>query len=171
MQSFDKPLETMIRATKILIVDDEHYMRKVLRTLLITAGIRQIQEAADGVEGIEAIKTATPDIVLLDWEMPGLDGAGFMRVVRSPETFPYPDVPGIMLTGHAQKSLVVEAVRLGIHEFLLKPVSGQALLTRIVSILTTPRRMVRKGSYYGPEPRKAYAYKPQFDPTHLAGIR
>jgi DNA-binding response OmpR family regulator len=60
----------------------------------------------------------------------------------------------------------MEAVRLGIHEYLLKPVSSQALLTRIVSILTSPRAMVRKGSFYGPEPRKAYTYKPQFDPLH-----
>jgi CheY-like chemotaxis protein len=166
MQAIDQAVEALIRSAKILIVDDEHYIRKVIRTLLITNGVRYIQEAADGLAGIEAIKAAVPDIVLLDWEMPGLDGAGFMRVLRSPETFPYPDIPVIMLTAHAEKSRVMEAVRLGIHEYLLKPVSSQALLTRIVSILTSPRAMVRKGSFYGPEPRKAYTYKPQFDPLH-----
>lgn len=165
MQSLDKPVESMVRSTKILIVDDEHYTRKVIRTLLITNGVRHIHEAADGLAGIEAIKAAVPDIVLLDWEMPGLDGAGFMRVVRSPETFPYPDIPVIMLTAHGEKSRVMEAVRLGIHEYLLKPVSSQALLSRIVAVLTSPRAMVRKGDFYGPVPRKAYAYKPQFDPS------
>lgn len=166
MQSLDKAVESMVRAAKILIVDDEHYSRKVVRTLLISNGVRHIFEAADGVAGIEAIKAVAPDIVLLDWEMPGLDGAGFMRVVRSPETFPFPDIPVIMLTGHGEKSRVMEAVQLGIHEYLLKPVSSQALLSRIVAILTNPRAMVRKGSFYGPTPRKPYAYKPQFDPSH-----
>lgn len=166
MQSLDKIVESMVRAAKILIVDDEHYTRKVIRTLLISNGVRQIFEAADGSAGIEAVKNVVPDIILLDWEMPGLDGAGFMRVLRSPETFPFPDIPVIMLTGHGEKSRVMEAVQLGIHEYLLKPVSSQALLARIVAILTGPRTMVRKGPFYGPAPRKSYAYKPQFDPSH-----
>jgi two-component system, chemotaxis family, chemotaxis protein CheY len=166
MQSLDKPVESMVRSAKILIVDDEHYTRKVIRTLLISNGVRNIHEAADGLAGIEAIKTIVPDIVLLDWEMPGLDGAGFMRVVRSPETFPFPDIPVIMLTGHGEKSRVMDAVRLGIHEYLLKPVSSQALLARVVAILTGPRAMVRKGTFYGPAPRKSYTYKPQFDPAY-----
>ena len=59
-----------------------------------------------------------------------------------------------MLTGHGERSRVVEAVRLGVHEFLLKPVSCNALLARIVSVLAKPRPMVRRGDYYGPEPRK-----------------
>jgi two-component system, chemotaxis family, chemotaxis protein CheY len=166
MQSLDKPLESMIGSSKFLIVDDEHYARKVIRTLLISNGVRHIHEAADGLAGIEAIKAIVPDMVLLDWEMPGLDGAGFMRVLRSPETFPFPNIPVIMLTGHGEKSRVMEAVRLGIHEYLLKPVSGQALMARIAAILSGPRPMVRRGAFYGPEPRKSHTYKPQFDPAH-----
>lgn len=166
MQSIDKNAEALVRSTKILVIDDEHYTRKVLRTMLTSMGVRQIIEASDGIAGIDAIKTVAPDIALLDWEMPGLDGPGFMQVVRSPATFPYPDVPVIMLTGHGEKSRVFEAVRLGIHEYLLKPVSSQALLGRILSILTNPRPMIRKGAYYGPEPRKGNPYKPHFDPAH-----
>ena len=60
-----------------------------------------------------------------------------------------------------------DRVRLGIHEYLLKPVSSQALLGRIMSILTNPRPMIRKGSYYGPEPRKGNPYKPHFDAAHM----
>jgi DNA-binding response OmpR family regulator len=59
---------------------------------------------------------------------------------------------------------VVEAVNLGVNEFLLKPVSTSALLARLVSILSRPRRMVRKGDYYGPEPRRLSSYKPESDP-------
>lgn len=170
MHSLDKTAEALVRSTKILIIDDEHYTRKVIRTLLTTIGVRHITEASDGLAGIEAIKTVTPDIALLDWEMPGLDGAGVMRVIRSPETFPCPDLPIIMLTGHSEKSKVIEAIRLGIHEYLLKPISSHALQSRILSILTHRRPMVRKGAYYGPEPRKGNPYKPQFDPSHTVFV-
>jgi YesN/AraC family two-component response regulator len=60
---------------------------------------------------------------------------------------------------------VIEAVRLGVNEFLLKPVSSTALLARLVSILANPRHMVKKGDYYGPEPRKLASYKPENDPA------
>jgi CheY-like chemotaxis protein len=148
---------------KVLVVDDEHFSRKVIRTLLMAVGVELIQEASDGAHGLEAIQIHKPDVVLLDWEMPGVDGAEFMRKVRSPATFPIPDVPVIMLTGHGERSRVLEAVNLGVHEFLLKPVSSKALLTRILGVLTMPRPMVRRGSFYGPEPRKPSSYKPESD--------
>jgi two-component system, chemotaxis family, chemotaxis protein CheY len=106
-------------------------------------------------------------LVILDWEMPGLNGAEFMRQLRSPRDFPYPDLPVIMLTGYGERSRVVEAVRLGVNEFLLKPVSTQALLARVAAILTKPRRMVQKGDYYGPDPRQLSSYKPESDPGEI----
>jgi YesN/AraC family two-component response regulator len=139
--------------TKVLVVDDEHYMRKVVRTLLMSVGVRTIYEAADARSGLELIRTMSPDIVIVDWQMPGMNGAGFVRAVRSPETFPYPDIPIIMLTGHAERSRVVAAVQSGVHEFLLKPVSSKALAERLHSVLCYPRRLVRQGEFYGPEPR------------------
>jgi CheY-like chemotaxis protein len=148
---------------KVLIVEDEPYSRKVVRTLLAAIGCTKIYEASDGASGLESIVTFNPDVVLLDWEMPAMDGAEFMRRVRSPDDFPYPNVPIIMLTGHGERARVMEAVDLGVHEFLLKPVSSQALLTRILVVMTQPRPMVRRGNYYGPEPRKLSTYKPQGD--------
>jgi DNA-binding response OmpR family regulator len=104
-----------------------------------------------------------PDLVILDWEMPSPNGPEFMRTVRSPEEFPLPDVPVIMLTGYSERSRVIEAMQLGVNEYLLKPVSSTALLARIVSILVHPRRMIRCGDYYGPEPRPSVgAAKPDF---------
>jgi DNA-binding response OmpR family regulator len=96
-----------------------------------------------------------PSLVILDWEMPLLNGAELVRIVRSPGVFSVPDVPIIMLTGHGERWRVMEAANLGVNEFLKKPVSGKALLDRIVAITTKPRPMVRLGDYYGPEPRKA----------------
>ena len=89
--------------------------------------------------------------------MPGLDGASFVRMVRSPETFPYPNVPIIMLTGHGERSRVIEAIQIGVNEFLLKPVSSKALQGRLVSVLTKPRTVVKAGGYYGPVPRNLAA--------------
>jgi two-component system, chemotaxis family, chemotaxis protein CheY len=156
-------VKEMMGRIKVLIVDDEYYTRKVIRTLLLGMGVSRIHEAGSGVEGLEAIRALAPDVVLLDWEMPGMDGAEFVRCVRSPETFPLPAVPIIMLTGHGEKSRVMEAVRVGVHEFLLKPVSSNALLARVLSVLTKPRNMVKRGRYYGPEPRKLATYKPDAD--------
>jgi CheY-like chemotaxis protein len=141
-------------ATKVLVVDDEHHMRKVVRALLMSIGVRTVYEAPDGVAGLETIRSRAPDVVILDWEMPGLDGPGFVRMVRSPGTFPLPDIPIIMLTGHGERSRVVEAMEVGVNEFLLKPVSSKTLSDRLVAVLTQPRPMVRRGDYYGPAPRK-----------------
>ena len=149
-----RSLEARLAAIKVLVVDDEHYMRKVVRTLLMSNGVRNIVEAADGPSGLEQIRNVQPDMVILDWEMPGLDGAGFVRMVRSPQTFPMPDIPIIMLTGHGERSRVIEAVEIGVNEFLLKPVSSKALRDRMVAVLTKPRPLVRMGDYYGPVPRK-----------------
>jgi DNA-binding response OmpR family regulator len=83
-----------------------------------------------------------------------LSGAELVRIVRSPGVFPMPDVPIIMLSGHGERWRVVEAVRLGVNEYLIKPVSAKALYDRLVSIMMQPRPVVQLGDYYGPEPRK-----------------
>jgi CheY-like chemotaxis protein len=164
MESAAGEISRQLEELKVLVVDDEPSMRKVERALLQAIGVRTIYEAGDGKSGLEAICARAPDLVLLDWEMPSLNGPEFMRVLRSPAKFPLPDVPVIMLTGYSERSRVVEAVRLGVNEYLLKPVSSTALLARIVSILKKPRRMLKQGDYYGPEPRKLATYKPDSDP-------
>ena len=149
---------------KVLVVDDENTMRKVTRSLLQAIGVKNIHEANNGLNGLDAICTLAPDIVILDWQMPSLTGAEFVRRVRSPGSFPIPDVPIIMLTAFGERSRVVEAIKLGVNEFLLKPVSSKALQARLISIVAKPRRMVKKGDYYGPEPRAMSSYKPESDP-------
>jgi len=149
-----KSVEKLMSTIEILIVDDNQYMRKVVRNLLVNLGVKNIHEAADGIAGLEAIRTYVPDVVLLDWEMPLLNGAELVRIVRSPGVFAVPDVPIIMLTAYVERWRVLDATRLGVNEFLKKPVSGKALLDRIVSILSHPRPMVQIGDYYGPEPRR-----------------
>lgn len=165
MDQVASQLQRQLAGLKVLIVDDEHMMRKVTRSLLQTIGINSTYEANNGSSGLDAICSFAPDVVILDWEMPGgPNGADFVRQVRSPGRFPFPDVPIIMLTGFAERSRVIEAVRAGVNEFLAKPVSSNALRARLVSILRNPRPMVRKGHSYLPEPRKLSSYKPECDP-------
>jgi two-component system, chemotaxis family, chemotaxis protein CheY len=150
-----------LMALRVLIVDDDPTMRKVTRSLLQAVGVRTIHEANDGRSGLAAICSFGPDVVVLDWEMPSPNGPEFVRTVRSPETFALPDVPIIMLTGYGERSRVEEAVSLGVNDFLLKPVSTRALMSRLISLIAKPRKMVRKGDYYGPEPRQLSSYKPE----------
>ena len=67
----------------MLIVDDEYNTRKVIHTLLLAIGCTKIYEAGDGAVGLEMIRAVAPDLVLLDWEMPGIDGAEFVRLRSS----------------------------------------------------------------------------------------
>jgi DNA-binding response OmpR family regulator len=149
-------IEALIRSLGVLVVDDSQYMRKIARNLLMTIGVREVHEASDGIAGLDAIRTVVPDIVILDWELPLLNGAEFVRIVRSPGVFPMPDIPIIMLSTHGERWRVVEAARIGVNEYLRKPVSAQALLDRLISILAKPRAIVQMGDYYGPEPRKLF---------------
>ncbi len=160
MESRANQIARQVEKLKVLVVDDEPAMRKVARALLQSIVITAIHEASDGHSGLEKIRISAPDIVILDWEMPSPNGPEFMRIVRSPGTFPLPDVPVIMLTGYSERSRVVEAMRLGVNEYLLKPVSSTALLARIVSILVKPRPMIQRGEYYGPEPRQLTTSRP-----------
>jgi DNA-binding response OmpR family regulator len=154
--SHAKEVERLVQSLAVLVIDDNQYMRKIVRNLLMNIGIKTIYEAGDGIAGLEAIRTVAPDMVLLDWEMPLLNGAELVRIVRSPGVFPMPDVPIIMLSGYGERWRVIEAVRLGVNEYLVKPVSAKALLDRMISILAKPRPIVQFGDYYGPEPRKLF---------------
>ena len=64
--------------------------------MLTAIGVGTVYEAGDGAAGLEAIRKNNPGLVIVDWEMPNIDGAEFVRMVRSPGTFPVPDVPIIM---------------------------------------------------------------------------
>lgn len=144
---------SLIQELGILVVDDNQYMRKIVRNLLLNIGVRKVYEANDGISGLDALRIVGPDVVILDWELPLLNGAEFVRIVRSPGVFPMPDVPIIMLSAHGERWRVVEAVRLGVNEYLRKPVSAQALLDRLTAIVGKPRPVVQLGDYYGPQPR------------------
>jgi YesN/AraC family two-component response regulator len=142
LQLMPQHILSLFQGAKVLVVDDEFYSRKVVRTLLLGMGITNIYDADSGAKGLDAIRAIAPDVVLVDWEMPVMDGAAFSKAVRTPG-FAHPNVPIIMLTGHSERWRVKEAMRLGVNGYLLKPVSGQMLCDRLVSTLTKPRSSAR----------------------------
>jgi CheY-like chemotaxis protein len=149
-----KQVEKLIEGLNILVVDPNPYMRKLTRMMLVNVGAKSVAEAVDGLAALDIIRHADPDVVLLDWDMPVLSGPQIMHIVRSPGLFAKPYLPVIMLTDRAIPSQVREAMRLGVHEMLLKPTSPKALRDRLLSIVLRPRPMVQIGSYYVPEPRR-----------------
>lgn len=148
-----KQAEMMIRQLSVLVVDDSAFMRKVVRGLLSSVGVKRTHEAADGIAALDMIREASPDVVVLDWEMPLLNGPELVRIVRSPGVFPSPDIPIIMLSGYVERRRVLEAAMLGVNEFLCKPVSAKGLMDRLISIVLRPRASIQVGDYYGPLPR------------------
>ena len=143
----------------MLVVDDNAYMRKLVRSMLGNLGVKTVFEAGDGIDALELIRNVAPDVVILDWEMPLLNGPELVRIVRSPGVFPTPDIPIIMLTAHADRMRILHSVKLGVNEVLCKPVSAKALFDRLISVLLKPRANVKVGNYYGPAPRPQAAAK------------
>ena len=154
MQTASRLVSPQIRALKVLVVDDEPYMRKVTRTILTAIGVKTVIEASDGSTGLELARRSLPDLIVVDWEMPMIDGAQFVQLIRSPGEFPAPDVPIIMLSAHSDQWRVVESARLGANEFVRKPVSIKTLEDRVVAVVSRPRPTIKLQGYYGPMPRR-----------------
>ena len=149
----NKQAQALMQQLAVLVVDDNAYMRKLVRSMLGNLGVKTVFEAGDGIDALELIRNAAPDVVILDWEMPLLNGPELVRIVRSPGVFPTPDIPIIMLTAHANRPRILQSVKLGVNEVLCKPVSAKALFDRLIAIMLKPRANVKVGNYYGPAPR------------------
>jgi two-component system, chemotaxis family, chemotaxis protein CheY len=139
---------------RVLVIDDNQHMRRILRTLLHSFGTREVYEAEDGASGLEAFTHQLPDIVITDWVMPIFDGLEVTQMIRKPGANANPYVPIIMLTGHSEKKRVLMARDAGVTEFLAKPISAKALYQRILTIVVNPRPFVRTRSYFGPDRRR-----------------
>ena len=151
LQQIDKVIE----GCAVLVADSNAYTRRLTRMMLTNLGIKAIYEAADGAAALDAIRKVNPDVMIADWDMPLLDGPELMRIVRAPGVFPKPHLPIIMLTDIGLHSRVSAAIRLGVHEFLVKPISPKMLQQRLIGIMLNPRPMVHAGQYYIPMPRRS----------------
>ena len=96
------------------------------------------------------LRESNPDVILLDWVMEGMSGLDLIQMIRTNPQTPNPFVPVIMLTGHTHIDQVRQARDAGINEFLAKPVSVKAVMTRLTSVIEHPRPYVRTKAYFGP---------------------
>ena len=135
---------------KVLVVDDNQHMRKLVVTILQAFGVVQIFEAADGDRAWAMMREANPDVVILDWMMEGLSGIDLVKMVRTSSQTPNPFVPIVMLTGYSKAEYVRLARDAGCNEFLAKPVSVKAIMSRLVAVIEHPRPFVRTKFYFGP---------------------
>src|ERR1700742_4773420 len=140
---------------KILVVDDQAHLRKFVATIVRAVGVNEIFEASDGQRAWAILRETNPDVVVLDWMMEGMTGLDVVKMVRTSPNTPNPFVPIIMLTGYTHIDHVRQARDAGVNEFLAKPVSVNAILTRLISVIEYPRPYVRTKSYFGPCRRRA----------------
>jgi len=139
------PFDEITGSIRVLIAEDNQYLRKLIRNLLVNVGIKRIDEVVDGLAGFEAIKTLDPDVVILDWDLPLLNGAELVRIVRTPGMLTKPGVPIIMFGASAERWRIAEAKRVGVNAYVTMPISAKALLDRIVSVVTKPRATAKRG--------------------------
>ena len=135
---------------KILVVDDSQRMRTLVTTLLQAFGVKDILKASSAEEAWTVLASHPCDIVFVDWVMDGMSGLEFTERVRTAADSPNPFVPIVMLTGYSSVDRVHAARDAGVNEFLAKPVSAKAILTRLVSVIEHPRPFVRTKVYFGP---------------------
>jgi two-component system nitrogen regulation response regulator NtrX len=113
-------------AKQILVVDDEERIRQSLNGVLKDEGY-EVAEAKDGVQALKQIESDPPDVVLLDIWMPGMDGIETLERIKTQT----PNLPVIMISGHANIELAVKATKLGAYDFIEKPLSLEKVLLAV----------------------------------------
>jgi two-component system chemotaxis response regulator CheY len=111
-----------------LIIDDSRTVRRIARRMLEEAGMR-VAEAADGVEGLDACRSFRPDYVLLDWNMPRMNGIECLKAIREEFGTEVPRV--ILCTTENDPEHIVAAIDAGAQEFIMKPFDADILLGKI----------------------------------------
>jgi two-component system chemotaxis response regulator CheY len=116
---------------KILLVDDSKTMRNIQKAVLAQLGHTEVQEACDGQDALSKVVACKPDLILVDWNMPNMDGLSFVRAYRQMNK----QTPMIMVTTEAEKSRVIEAIKAGVNNYVVKPFTPDLLSQRITETL------------------------------------
>jgi two-component system, chemotaxis family, chemotaxis protein CheY len=141
---------------QVLLVEDNQHMRTIIKTILVSAGMNanSIRETNDGAEALDCLRQWDADMALIDFNMSPLDGVEFAKLLRNASDSKNRYLPMIMITGHSEKSRVMEARDAGVNEFVVKPLTAKALLSRLNTIIMKPRDFVRCPAYFGPDRRR-----------------
>jgi two-component system chemotaxis response regulator CheY len=118
---------------RFLVVDDSSTMRRIIINTLNRLGHRDVVEASNGREGIERIVDQAVDIVITDWNMPEMNGIEFVRSLRATEGTKA--LPVLMVTTNAAKDDIVEALRAGVTNYVVKPFTPDTIREKIDAVL------------------------------------
>ena len=117
----------------ILIADDLSFMRMIQKEILTERGYTIVGEASDGVQAVDKYQSLHPDLVLLDITMPNMNGLEAMRRIFSID----PKAKVIMCSALGQQNLIVEAIKAGVKDFIVKPFKPERILSAIDKALRT----------------------------------
>lgn len=145
----------------ILLVEDNAYMRSLMRQILGAFGIKNILECTDGGDALTMLRDFPADLVIADWVMEPVDGLELTRRLRTAQDSPNPHIPIVLLTGHTERHRVEEARDAGVTEFLAKPVYPKAVYLRLQEVIERPRRFVKAEEYTGPDRRRKSVELPE----------
>jgi two-component system chemotaxis response regulator CheY len=112
---------------KILLVDDSKTMRNIQKAVLAQLGHGDIVEACDGQDALSKALASKPDLMLVDWNMPNMDGLTFVKTIRQTNK----TTPIIMVTTEAERARVIEAIKAGVNNYVVKPFTPDLLSQRI----------------------------------------
>jgi len=114
---------------KILTVDDFSTMRRIIRNMLRQLGYSNIVEAEDGVEALSLLQREKVDFVISDWNMPNMNGLDLLKAIRADENLK--PIPVLLVTAEALKEYIVEAVKAGVNNYVVKPFTAETLQEKI----------------------------------------
>ncbi len=123
---------------KILAVDDSPTMRRIIVNTLKRAGFNDVAEASDGKDALAKLKVDKYDFVITDWNMPEMDGLTFVTQIRSSEELK--DMPVLMVTTRSVKEDIIEAMKAGVNNYIVKPFTPETLSEKIGQVLKSAGR-------------------------------
>ena len=132
----------MEQSRNILIVDDDWQVREVLHEIFLSAGYT-CQVAGDGREGLDAFRATLPPLTVTDLKMPAMDGIALLQGIREAD----PDAAVIVLTGAADVKTAIESLKLGAHDFIMKPVNVDELLIAADRALERRQLLIERREY------------------------
>ena len=144
-------MSAQFQNVKILIIDHNPGMSKIMATVLRALGFPALQMAEDGAEALRNISNYGPDLIISELKMPVMDGITFVRTLRADLDNPSSTVPIIVASGHTEDRHVRACLAAGADQFLAKPISGQSLAERIGRIVRDDRDYVQTPDYSGPK--------------------
>ena len=112
---------------KVLLIDDSKTMRNIQKSVLRQLGHTEVEEACDGQDALNTLQSYDPELILVDWNMPNMDGLTFVKTYRKINK----TTPLIMVTTEAEKARVIEAIKAGVNNYVVKPFTPDLLSQRI----------------------------------------